>query len=194
MNAVNEMVARLRVLTFTNSSDAWGRDLGRQVCRQLEDGIFENERADPRVKVFVLDFTGLKRMDASFPQEAIVELLRKFRGRKYFVLTNLDNPIIEENMFMAFEKRNEVGIVRDSNGFRTIGMKVTPDLFEILKLADSQDSITSRDVMDHFASAKMSLPNASNKLKSLWEQGLLQRTEGVAKSGGRENFYSAVKG
>lgn len=188
------MAARLRILDFTQSSEAWGREQGRQVCRRLEDVIFEKEKTDSTVRVFVLDFGGLKKLDASFPQEAVVELMQKFRGRKFFVLTNIDNETIEENLSIAFEKRNAIGIVRDAHGFRTIGIGLAEDLLEILKLADSRDSITSREISQHFGVAKVSVPNASNKLKGLWEMGLLQRNEGVAKSGGREHFYSSVRG
>lgn len=191
MNAVNEIIARLHVREFTGSSDAWGRDDGRRVYRLLEDKIIENEKANPSAKVYILDFAGMMRLDASFPQEAIVELLRKFRGRRYFVLTNFDNDIIEENVTMAFEKRNEVGIVRDAKGLRIVGVKPSQELLDIIGFADSRDSITSRDVSEKM---RISLPNASNKLKFLWEAGLLIRTEGVAKSGGRENFYSAIRG
>lgn len=191
MNAVNEIVARLRLREFTGSSEAWGRDDGRRVYRALEDKIFENEKLDPRTKIFVLDFSGMERLDASFPQEAIVELIRKFRGRRYFVVTNFDNEIIEENVAMAFEKRNEVGIVRDSRGLRTLGIKLGQDLLDIVALADARESLTSRDVSEKM---RISLSNASNKLKNLSELGLLMRTEGVAKSGGRENYYSAIRG
>jgi hypothetical protein len=191
MNAVNEIVARLRVRDFTGSPEAWGRDDGRRVYRLLEDKLFESEKADPNARIFVLDFSGMTRLDASFPQEAIVELLRKFRGRRYFVLTNFENDIIEENVAMGFEKRIEVGIVRDARGLRIIGLKPSQDLIDILALADARDSLTSKDVSEKM---RISLSNASNKLKHLWEVGLLIRTEGVARSGGRENYYSAIKG
>ena len=189
MNTMNENVLQLRVVDFIGSSEAWGRTQGRQISRLLEDEIFKADKDNPGGRVVVLDFTGLTKMDASFPQEAVVEIVRKFRGLKYFVITNIDNEAIEENMSMAFEKRKETGLIRDARGLRIIGSQLGPDFEKIIKFAEGREFITSKDVQDYL---KLSVQNAANKLKAVWEMGLLQRTEGNAKSGGRENIYSKV--
>lgn len=186
MNAVNEAV-RIGLRDVIGSVEPWGRDDGRKACRQLEDVILAE---DPTVKTFVLNFTGIFKMDASFPQEAFVELIRKFHERKCFVLTNFENKTIEDNVSMAFVNSGENGIVRDAGGRRILGPELASSLLEILNFAETRDTITSKEVKDEL---KVSLPNASNKLKALWEAGLLHKTEGFAKSGGRENLYSAVR-
>jgi hypothetical protein len=183
---MNENAIRLHLGNFLDGTDAWGRDTGRVVFRKLEDELVKIE---PITKVIVIDFSGLTRCDASFPQEAIVELVRKFRGIKYFLLTNFENMTVEENVSLAFEKRNEVGIVRDSRGFRTIGFPLTEDFIDILKVAEIQDHVTSNLVQKRF---DLSIQNASNKLNLLWKMGLLQKIEASAKSGGRENIYTRV--
>jgi hypothetical protein len=138
MNEMNENITMLRIVDFIGSDEAWGRDLGRKIYRLIEDEIFRIEKANPGNKVFVFDLSGLKKMDASFPQEAIVEILRKFRSSKYFILMNIDNQAIEENMSMAFEKRNEVGLVRDAHGFRAVGAPLAQDFKDIIKLAENK--------------------------------------------------------
>jgi len=90
---------------------------------------------------------------------------------------------------MAFEKRKEAGVVRDVRGLRIIGAQLPPGFEEIIKFAEGRDFITSKEVKDVLGG---SIQNASNKLKSIWELGLLQRFEGNAKSGGRENVYRKV--
>jgi len=189
MNAMNETILQLRIVEYLNSGEAWGRDQGRYVSRLLEDEIVKSGKAGVAPKVVILDFTGLTKMDASFPQEAVVEVSRKFRGTKYFVLTNIDNEAIEENMSMAFEKRSETGLIRDARGLRIIGAQLPSDFEKIIKFAEGREFVTSKEVQDYLG---LSIQNASNKLKAIWELGLLQRSEGSAKSGGRENIYSKV--
>lgn len=187
---MNENVLRVRVVEYIGSGEAWGRDQGRQVYRLIEDEIFKADKSMVGCKVVIFDLSGVTKMDASFPQEAIVEIFRKFRGSKYFAMTNIDNEGIEENISMAFEKRKEAGIVRDARGLRIIGAQLPPDFEGIIKFAEGRGFITSKEVK---ALLGGSIQNASNKLKAIWELGLLQRSEGNAKSGGRENVYSRVE-
>lgn len=186
MTLVKEAPHRLQITKFIDRGDAWGRDLGRKVFKELDDQVFARP-ADERV--VMIDFGGTERIDVSFPQEAVVELIRKYLGSRYFFINGLENADIEENVSVALEKREMSAIIRDSRGYRLTGKRLTDDLQAILKLAEDRDEITSEDVRNKL---DLTPQNAANKLAALWKLGLLQRDDRTARGGGRENRYMKV--
>lgn len=183
---VKEAPYRLRITEFIDGGDAWGRELGRKIFRDLDDRLFASP-ADAHV--VMIDFSGTERIDVSFPQEAVVELIRKYTGNRYFFLNGLEDPDVEENVSVALEKREMTAIIRDSKGYRLTGKPLADDLQDILKLADERDEITSGDVVKRF---ELTPQNTANKLAALWKMGLLQRDDRTARGGGRENRYAKV--
>lgn len=183
---VKDAPYRLRIAEFIDSGDAWGRELGRKVFKALDDVLFASPADAHIVKI---DFDSMKRIDVSFPQEAVVELIRKYMGNRYFFLSGLEDQDIEENVSVALEKRDLSAIIRDSKGYRLTGKPLTDDLQGILKLADEQEEIGSGEVVRRFG---MTQQNAANKLAALWKMGLLQRDDRTSRGGGRENRYAKV--
>lgn len=183
---VKEAPYRLRITEFTGSGDAWGRETGRKVFKEMDDRLFARP-ADEHI--VMIDFAGTDRIDVSFPQEAVVELIRKYLGNRYFFLTGLEDPDVEENVSVALEKREMSAIIRDSKGYRLTGKQLADDLQDILKLADEREEITSGDVVRRF---ELTPQNTANKLAALWKLGLLQRDDRTARGGGRENRYAKV--
>lgn len=177
---------RLRIAEFIERGDAWGRDLGRQVFKVLDDRVFSTLADEHVIKI---DFDETKRIDVSFPQEAVVELIRKYLGQKYFFLSGLEDSDVEENVSVALEKRDMSAIIRDSRGYRLTGKPLADDLQAILKLAEEREEITSEDVRHRL---ELTPQNAANKLALLWKLGLLQRDDRTARGGGRENRYEKV--
>lgn len=183
---VKDAPYRLRIAAFMDSGDAWGRELGRKVFKALDDALFASPADAHIVKI---DFDGMKRIDVSFPQEAVVELIRKYMGNRYFFLSGLEDQDIEENVSVALEKRDLSAIIRDSKGYRLTGKPLADDFQEILKLADEKEEIGSGEVVRRF---DMTPQNAANKLAALWKMGLLQRDDRTSRGGGRENRYAKV--
>ena len=183
---VKEAPYRLRIAEFIEKGDAWGRELGRKVFRELDDRLFASPADAHVVKI---DFVETNRIDVSFPQEAVVELIRKYVGNRYFFLSGLEDQDIEENVSVALEKRDMSAIIRDSKGSRLTGKSLADDLHGIWKLAEEREEITSGDVVRRF---ELTPQNAANKLAALWKMGLIQRDDRTARGGGRENRYTKV--
>lgn len=163
----------------------WGVDNGREVHRHLERAI----SALPSCMVGI-DLSGIRQADVSFSREAIVETLRRFRPSHQFVLMNPQNEVVVENLEAALDRRGETVLLRERGGTirpigRDLGLGLRPLLETVIRLGRA----TSRDILAHHSG--MSIQNASNKLKELWQLGLLRREETSAQSGGREWLYVA---
>jgi len=168
------------------SDEGWGRGDGRAVYVKLIEHV-ENH---PGVLIFKISFQDVRRIDISFASETIVEVARRYRGKKGFCLIDPCNADLLENLDAAAQ-RKEQPIMMDSDGvFRIVGALVSQGLRDALNFAMSRP--TAR-VSDYVCSAKdVSLTNASNKFRQLWEKGFLLRREEVAESGGMEFTYFRI--
>jgi hypothetical protein len=181
---VNEIKA-IGLRKLMTEDIGWGVDNGREVHRHLERAI----SALPSCMVGI-DLSGIRQADVSFSREAIVETLRRFRRSHQFVLVNPENEVVVENLEAALDRRGETVLLRERGGtIRPIGRELGPGLRPVLETVIRLGSATSRDVLAHHSG--MSIQNASNKLKELWQSGLLRREEASAPSGGREWVYEA---
>src|SRR6516225_4444458 len=103
MAAMNEIV-RLRLADFIGGEpEAWGNDRGREVFTQL---LAEVER-HPGALVFEISLAGIRRTDASFPRESVVELARRFRKQFAFVVTDATNEDLLFNWDAAAIKKEQ---------------------------------------------------------------------------------------
>jgi hypothetical protein len=183
---VNEAV-ELRLRTFMNSNEGWGRDAGREVYRALVD--FVESKAGKIV--FRVSLTGVKRVDISFASETIVELARRYRGRKGFCFTDLEDRDMEENWSAAAERAKQPLINWSGGKWRVLGPQPSQGVADAFRFALTKGEPRASD---YAASAKdISITNASNKFKQLWENGFLLRREATAESGGVEFVYVPIR-
>lgn len=82
MKNMNQMTTTLRLLDFMERDDGWGNIEGRKVYQRLLEAV-ENQ---PHSLVFRIFLSGVRRTDASFPRESVIELAKYFRGKKGFCL------------------------------------------------------------------------------------------------------------
>jgi hypothetical protein len=165
--------------------DPWGTAFGAEVFGRLNVellGIGEGT-------LVPLDYTGLERSDVSFQREAVVETLRKHRPRLLFIVVNLSDPDIRENLSLALERRGEWLLVRDSLDHPTVlGKKLTPDQAATLEKVCEAGELVSSDLGEDNVKAS----TASSRLSWLWKAGLIERVEGSAATGGREHRYYPI--
>lgn len=166
--------------------DGWGRDQGREVYQRLVTLVEERSGA----MVLQISLHDVRRVDVSFASETVVELARRYRGAKGFVLTDLTDPDMLENWDAAARKSSQPLMARDAtNRLRVLGAEPSPGNLDAFRFALAR---TNARASEFALAARIGIANASNKFKQLWEQGYLLRREKLAPSGGVEFEYIRI--
>jgi hypothetical protein len=189
MNTMNEFAAQpLRLRDFMSEDDGWGRIAGRETYRKLMDFV----EAHPGVLVFRVSLLGVRRIDISFASETLVELARRYRGRKGFCFVDLTDADQIENWAAAAQRAGQPIMSCDEGGKpKVLGLEPSQGNADAFQFALDRPETRAAE----YAAARtgMSITNASSKFKQLWEQGFLLRREVVAESGGVEYLYMPIK-
>jgi hypothetical protein len=188
MNTMNEIAAQpLRLRDFMSEDDGWGRVAGRETYRKLMDFV----EAHPGVLVFRVSQLGVRRIDISFASETLVELARRYRGRKGFCFVDLTDADQKENWAAAAQRAGQPIMSWEVGGKPvTLGLEPSQGNAEAFRFALARSETRAAE---YAVSAKnISITNASSKFKQLWEQGFLLRREAAADSGGVEYLYVRI--
>jgi hypothetical protein len=188
MKRMNGILAQsLRLRDFMTDSDGWGRISGRDVYRRLMEFV----ETHPGAAVFRVSLDGVRRIDISFASETIVEIARRCRGRKGFCFVDLVDVDQTENWAAAAQRASQPIVSWDEHGeATTLGPEPSQGNADAFRFALSR--LETR-AAEYASSVKnISITNASNKFKQLWEQGFLLRREAAAVSGGVEYVYARI--
>lgn len=176
----------IRLRDFMKRDEGWGRGEGREVYIKLIDFI-ENH---PGILVFKVSLDGVQKFDISFASETIVEVARRYRGKKGFCIIDPNNADMMENIEAAAQRKDQPLMVKSNGESRVIGVRPSQGNLDVLRFAMARPKTR---VADFVSSARgTSLTNASNKFRQLWEKGFLLRREEVAESGGLEFTYFRI--
>lgn len=187
--SMNENAVTIRLRNLISSPDAWGHEEGREVFLKLLRIV----ETSPDRKIFRISLEGVKRTDASFPRESVMELAKRFRGTKGFCLTDIDSQDLLDNWDMAAMKKGQPLLVWDNetgNSYRIIGpspSRGTKEVFEYVVSVSRATAVSCAKALG------LKLTNASSKLKFLCEHGFLLRRDETASSGGIEYDYFPIK-
>ena len=180
---VNETLAVLPLERLLTDGDGWGREQGREVFGKLVALV----EAHAGSMAFALSLHHVRHLDTSFASEAIVALVQRYRGRTGFRLVSISDDDIVVNIVAAVARVGQPVLAETSAGLRFLGPAPSAGLSAVVDLVLERGRIRAADVA---AGLEISIANASNKLKQLWEQGYLLRCEESAASGGTEFVYS----
>lgn len=183
---MNEIV-QLRLTDFLRGeAEAWGNDRGREVFGQLLAVVEQH----PGVLVFEISLDGIRRTDASFPRESVVELARRFRKQVAFVVTDATNEDLLFNWDAAAAKKEQPLFVKGAGGsWRILGPQLSSAKERLLEHVMKHKKVRTAQVA---ADLFLKISNASTQLRDLWESGYVLRREEVADTGGVEFVYLAV--
>ena len=131
MNAVNENSVTLRLRNFMASTEGWGRSQGREVYPKLIEFVEEH----PGVLVFKVSVEGVRRVDASFASETIVEAARRYRGNKGFCFVDLTDPDMLENWELAAQRKEQPLMVWKGDKCQVIGGEPSKGNLEAFRFA-----------------------------------------------------------
>jgi hypothetical protein len=186
MGSMNENSVTIRLHDFMQTQEGWGRDQGRKVYKKLIDFV----EAKPGVMIFKVSLDGTKRVDISFASETVIELARRYRGKKGFCFIDLTDLDMLENWEAAASRKGQPMMVWEGKQGRVIGVEPSRGALDAFRFALERERTRATE----FAASipEMSIANASTKFKQLWEQGFLLRREDVAESGGVEFAYYRI--
>lgn len=180
MNEINKITIPLRSMMARD--DAWGTEEGRAVYEQLSRFV----KAHSQANVFVVSLAGVKRTDASFPRESVVELAKQFRTKIGFCLVDAANEDLLDNWDAAANKKEQPIFVWSSKGYRILGPQPSGGNAQALDFVVNRFETRAVDLVTTFS---LKIANASMKLKQLWEEGFIFRREYVAGNRGIEYLY-----
>ena len=178
------MLIRLRDLM--DEDDGLGRAQGREVHRRLLLLV----EANPAERIFQVSLASVRRSDALFPGESVLELARRFRRRKGFCLLDLVDEDLRDNWDVAAVRLEQPITVWQNGRGQVLGPPPTEGLRAVLDYVLAVDSTTASECATRFG---MQIANSSNKLKYLFESGYVLRTERPSGSGGIEHVYCRIK-
>ena len=163
----------------------WGRPQGRVVQERIVSFIEDR----PGQQVFKLSMEGVKQIDASFSSEAIVAVLRRYRGSKGICLIDVTDREILFDLDLAAARVDVPVPVWIDGSIEIIGGQPSQGNREALQFALERPLARAAEFAEKFG---FSIANASTKFKQLWEQGFLMRSESAADSGGVEFLYRRI--
>ena len=80
---------RISLQVHTKEADAWGTDLGARVSAEINRTLVGLSEGT----VVVFDYAGIRRSDASFQREAVVETIRRHHPRLLFVVEGIEDRL-----------------------------------------------------------------------------------------------------
>lgn len=168
-----------------DGTTGWGRPNGRAT----QDRLVSYIESRPGQELFRISMEGVEQIDASFASEAIVELIRRYRGKKGICLVDLIDPEVQFNISLAAERASVPLAVWNEGAVEIIGGQPSQGNREALEFALARSQARAAELAE---TKDYSIANASTKFKQLWEQGFLMRNESAADSGGVEFVYRRI--
>jgi len=183
---MNQKAAHIVLRDYLATSDAWGHALGHRVQEALR-GFVEEKGGQI---LFAISLRGITHTDVSFPRTAVVELAKHFRARRGFYLIEVEDEDVLENWDSAAERCDQPLFVwADDRRHHLLGPQPGEGKRAMLDHVLSVGAATAGEAA---RALDIKVPNASNKLKELWEEGYLLRRERIAPTGGVEYEYVRI--
>ena len=169
-----------------DSPHGWGRDQGREVFQ----GLIRKVESNPGKLIIEISLHGIERADISFASETVIEIAKRYRGNKGFILSEVASEDMLENWDAAAARKAQPIMVRMNNTLRVIGPQPSQGNAAAFEYALKKKSITASELANAF---DLQITNASTKLKQLWENGFILRQQESAESGGVEFRYFSIQ-
>lgn len=162
----------------------YGSEFGKQLFAEFKCAI--DSSSEPN-EVIEIDVSGVQVADVSFLRESVVNLVKHFLGKKFFIVYGFDGKI--SSNWEGAANSGGVNIATLKNGIVDyIGPKMGARDRDILTRLYKTGSETSPRIS---LATNVSVSNASSCLNRLFKKGLIYRDIGSAVSGGKEYTYTS---
>ncbi len=173
---------RLSLKEHCENTNPWGSSQGKKTFEKLhavissvDDGLIE------------ISMRGLESIDPSFFRESVVTLAWNFRGQKCFYVSDASNSDIKDNCSLGCLKHKMPMILVDNGSKSFIGPEISEPTKKLLDYVIANGEVTTPNLARDL---KLSVQNASTRLKRLASEGYLVRKNEGSKTGGREYIYT----
>lgn len=146
----------------------------------------------PSGTVVNLDFSSIRFSDSSCADEVVLQVqlfLREKADNIILCVTNINDSIKDELIYAIAYREKTIGripfLYRLQDGSVEYLGEIEDTLAETFRLLQKRKSITTRDVMETF---NLAVNSASNRLKKLWDYGLVLREELIDNTG-KQHVY-----
>ncbi|MBL4568766.1 MAG: MarR family transcriptional regulator [Flavobacteriaceae bacterium] len=181
-----EQNSKIRLFDLVGGDTAFGIEDGRRDFIKLQNAIDEHPNCD----IFEISLDGIKRTDASYPRESVIQLTKSLRGEKAFYLTGFCRRDLQDNWDYAATAKDQNILVYSDNSYEVLGKDIGPKANELLNYIITNNDVTTSKIVEDF---KVSAQNASARLKKLASLGLVLSSKQTAETGGYEFVYTAIK-
>ncbi|AMM27741.1 helix-turn-helix domain-containing protein [Acinetobacter pittii] len=182
---MNQNINVMKIFDFCKSNVPHGNKLGKETFNELRSYV--DKYRDQTF--FEISFQDIEFADSSFARESIVLLAQVYRGKKGFILKDLYDEDVIDNIDYAAVALDQPLAIRLEDGIRLLGPTLTKsnlEIYELLKIKKKLTTSQLASLMD------LSVQNASSKLKKLVDDGYILRFEETAETGGIEFIYQII--
>jgi hypothetical protein len=165
--------------------EALGRPAGRVGSESLRKFV-DSHSSSPLIAI---SMQGLRRIDLAFASEAIVAPIQFYLGSTGIFLMDLRDEDVLEHVSVAAERMKVPVAIGRAGTLLMVGSAPAAGTQDALAFALARPQVRAAEFAAH---AGISIANASNKFRQLWQQGFLLRSPGLATSGGAEFVYRRI--
>lgn len=182
-----EQGATISLSDIVGDDTAFGVDQGREVFSALLRRLDQH----PGINIFEISLEGIKRTDASFPRESVIQLAKSLKGEKAFFLTGFCRPDLQDNWDYAAAAKDINMLVKTGQAdYHVLGKDIGHKAQQLLDFIMREKEVTTSMVVESF---DITPQNASARLKKLASLGLALCTKQTAETGGFEFVYHAIQ-
>ena len=176
----------IKLSDITKNDHPFGNSQGQEVYNALK-GIIE---ANYGTFMFEISMDGIIATDASFPRESVIAIAKYFRKEKGIFLSNITDQDLIDNWSYAAIAKDQPLVIWNQKSYSFIGPELSKATNDLITIIYNNDSVTAAYVANEL---DISTPNASTRLKKLFDAGYVLRNEEIAESGGKEFIYLPIK-
>lgn len=181
---MKQKIMHITFIEFSLEPNPYGTIRGKQTYERLVNFI-ESSQAS----TLGISFKEICGADSSYLRESLISVVKKFKDERAIFIQDLVDPDIIYNLKLAANAKNQPIVNWVGSRCEILGPQPSSSNQALLDLVIDNRSVTTSkasSVLD------ISVQNASTKLKKLFEEGYVCRTEEAAETGGKEFVYHAI--
>ena len=178
---MNQITTKLNMLDLAGQAMSLGSDSGNAIYIKL------CEQVPSSTQCLEISFKGMTGVDACCIRNGIASYALLFQNRLGVIISDVENFDVLENLQYGFRAKHLPVIVKNDDGSGCVYMNDTSFNQPALHLAYLRREIKSSELADDL---KISVPNASGKLKQLFKLGLVHCYHSTAETGGKEFIFT----
>jgi len=177
----------MNVQHLTGSTKLWFGDHGVK----LRDTILESFKKEKENNVLKIDLKGIEVTDTSYAREAFVNLVGMIgieQERPQILFANVQDHV-KENMHLSFKEHKKFALITAEDGTWKLIGKYSEQLVETISVLIKLKKARATQIKEKLKE-DIEMSALNNRLASLHEMCVVQRSVGSQETGGKEYLYT----